>query len=342
MKKLYFSILSVIAGLGVNAQSLTQANHAPAVGDMWSTKQVDSTSISDGANTNTATWNFSSRAVHNSVVSNYSCITTASSGSATTYPSANVAVTPASNNNSFYQTSAGSLVYWGGNISAGGVSVLMGYNSPGATAATYPFSFGSMVSAQSVSGTLTVLGNNGTFTGTNNVSGSGLGTLVVPGGASFSNVLKVISTQNLNFSSIVSGTINQIKYEYYHSTYKVPMFSIVTSTVSSPFGTTTQTIAAVNSAVVAGLNTIDNDLTTVSAFPNPASSSINISFNNANGNAASAEFINALGQSVKKFDLGSDKGANTVNLNIESLQPGIYFVKITAGSKANIQKITVQ
>jgi hypothetical protein len=56
MKKLYFSLLSIVLGLGMKAQ-LTQGNHAPANNDMYSTWQCDSTGIAPGASGAGVVWN---------------------------------------------------------------------------------------------------------------------------------------------------------------------------------------------------------------------------------------------------------------------------------------------
>ncbi|MGZ3884112.1 MAG: T9SS type A sorting domain-containing protein [Bacteroidia bacterium] len=342
MKKLYFSILSAIVACGIsNAQTLTQANSAPAIGDMFSTKQCDSTTANPGGNGTNQMWNFSSVAIHQSVVSNYTCVTVASTGSASTYPSANVAVKLSSTNNSFYDSNAGYLKYYGGNINIGSVGVIVGYSSA-ALYENFPYTFGSTANS-SVAGTVTVLGNNGNFTGTCTTSGAGTGTIVLPGGNTLTNVLKVTISQAMSFTVLSSpGTINQVRYDYYHASQKSPVYSIVTASVNSIAGSSTQTFVTVNSAVVLGVNELSNEISNFGVYPNPASSNINVTFSNQNGDNATCEIINALGQTIKTENIGNDKGTIVRNMNIEGLGSGFYFVKVNVGNKSKTQKITIQ
>ena len=67
-----------------------------------------------------------------------------------------------------------------------------------------------------------------------------------------------------------------------------------------------------------------------------------MSFTNANTENASYEISNALGQLVRKENMGNDKGIVKQNINIESLETGIYFVKVVVGNSSSTKKITVQ
>jgi hypothetical protein len=340
MKKLYFTILSVIVACGVsNAQTMTQANSAPAIGDVFSTRQCDSSIVTPGGNGAGQMWNYSTVLVH-PAVTNYTCVTPASTGSASAYPSANVAVQQAAGNNSFYDSNAGYLKYWGGNISVGGIGVVAAYTSP-ALYENFPYTLASLATS-TVVGTLTVSGNNGTFSGTCTTLGAGTGTIVLPGGNTLTNVLKVTISQAMTFTSIVTGSINQVRYDYYHASKKSPVFSIVTASVNSVLGSSTQTVVTVNSALVLGIKEASNEISNLSIYPNPASGSINLGFTNSNGDIATCEIINSLGQTIRTENLGNDKGIINRNLNIENFSPGFYFVKISVGNSAKVQKITVQ
>lgn len=342
MKKIYVTLLSAMIACGVNAQTMTQANSVLAVGDMATTKQCDSTTINPGGNGANQVWNFSSLTIHNSVVTNYTGVTPASTGSATSYPSANVAVQQATGNNSFYDSNSSYLKYWGGNLNIGTVNVLFAYTTP-AIYETFPFGLSS-TSTNSVAGTLTVSSNSGNFTGTCTSTGLGTGTINLPGGSTVTNVLKMSISQALTFtvSSFITGTVSETRYNYYSSTQKWPVFSILTQTVTSPLGNSTQTFVAVNSALVLGVNEASNEIGNFVVYPNPAKSNLNITFNNANGDAASCEILNAIGQTVKTESFGTEKGISTQNLAIENLPSGFYFVKVNVGNKTKIQKITVQ
>ena len=192
MKKIYLLITTALISATGFAQTLTQANNAMILGDTYSTKQCDSTGINPGGNGASQVYNFSTIAIHNSTIKNYTTVTVASTSSASAYPSASVAVSAGVGANSFYTSNTTDYKYWGGNLNVGGVSAVFGFSTPMAQA-RYPMSLtNSTVSA--TSGTLVVLGNNGTFTGNHTVTATGAGALQLPS-STFPNVLKVTTAQ---------------------------------------------------------------------------------------------------------------------------------------------------
>ena len=339
MKKIYTTLLAAILVSGLNAQTLTQANNAPIIGDAYGTRQCDSTTISPGANGAGATWNYSTIAVRTPTL-NYAGVSAASTGSAASYPSAAVAVGQGANKYSFYSSTATSLSYWGGNVIIGGQNAVLSYTSPSCMA-NYPMSLGSSTTS-TVGGSLTILGNNGTFTGTVTANASGSGTLMLPS-ATFNNVLKVVTTQNFNATiPLGSATISMIRYDYYSAAAKYPMFTISTSTVVSLAGTNTETIVTVNTAFSLGVKEIQNSVANLNFYPNPAKGNLTVSFTNANGENASYEMINAIGQTVKKEILSNEKGQVNQNISLEGIESGIYFIKVYVGNGTSVKKVTVQ
>ncbi len=343
MKKLYFTILSAIVAFNVgNAQSLTQANNAPVNGDAFGTKQCDSTAINPGASGAGAVWSFSTIVVHPPVTS-YTGASVASTGSTTSFPSAGVAVGAGAGKNSFYSSSATDLKYWGGDVTLGALGAVVVYTGTNsASVAKYPMTLGTTTTT-AVSGTLTVSGNNGTFNGTCTATADGTGTLKLPSGVTFNNVIRVMTVQNLNFNVIVSGTITQVKYDYYNALSKAPLFTIASSSIASIAGNSQQTVVTVASNYITlGVKSITAANVELSVFPNPADDKITVSFYNENADNASYEVVNALGQTVKTASLGNDKGIVRHDLNIEAIPAGVYFLKLTVGNNASIQKISVQ
>lgn len=342
MKKIYLTIFAAILVSGVNAQTLTQANHAPTVGQAFGTRQCDSTGITAGANGAGATWNYSTIAIR-TATTNYNGVTVVSTGSAGAYPSASVAVSAGAGKNSFYSASATELKYWGGDVALGGQNATLAYTSP-ACHAKYPMSLGTSTTTN-VSGTLAVLGQTGNFVGTVTAVGAGTGTLSLPS-VNFSNVIKIITTQQFaaTVTLIGNASIAQVKYDYYSAVSKAPLFSIAASTVATGFGTTTETLVTINSSYIA-LGVKENSTASVSDlnfYPNPAKGNVNVSFSNLNGENASYEMINAIGQTVKKENLSNDKGEVKQNISLDGIESGIYFMKVIVGNNNSVKKITVQ
>ncbi len=338
MKKIYIAILTAVLVNGINAQTLTQVNNAPALGDKFYTKQCDSTGIVAGTNGAGQLWNYSTLIMHPAITTSTG-VTVASTGSAVAYPTANIAMSSGTYN-VFYGSTVGALNFYGGNQALGGLAVILTYTMP-AMYQKYPMSLATSGTA-AVNGNANVPGlGNGPFTGSNTVTGSGTGTLNLPG-ASIPGVIKVTTTQNISFTVIVAGTITQNKYEYYTTTSKTPMLSIVTSTVASIAGTTTETIVTINSNYALGLKENTNEVSNLNFYPNPAKGNVNVSFSNPNGDNSSFEMINAIGQTIKKENLGNDKGESKQNISLEGIDSGIYFIKLYVGNAVEVRKITVQ
>ena len=75
-----------------------------------------------------------------------------------------------------------------------------------------------------------------------------------------------------------------------------------------------------------------------SAYPNPASSDINILFNYALSGFIKMNLINLLGETIVSEPLQN----NVINkINVESLSKGIYFIEIIAGGKRSVKKIVL-
>lgn len=343
MKKIYLLISTALISAGAFAQTINQANNAFVLGNTYSTKQCDSTGINPGGNGAAQVYNYSTIGIHNAIVKNYTTITVASTGSATSYPSSSVAISGGSADNSFYSYTANEAKYWGGNLNVGGVAAIIGFSSPQVNM-KYPTSL-TTSTASSTAGTLVVLGNNGTFTGGATVTATGSGALQLPGGITYPNVLKVTSTQVVNFISIVTGTITAVYYDYYSpANSKAPIFSIQTSSVVSLLGSSTQTYVTINSNYITLSVKEQQDKAALSfeAFPNPANDNITISYNNPSNEAVSYEVINASGQLVKSEKISSSTGTNKQNISLGNLEGGFYFVVLIVGDKTSYQKITIQ
>ena len=72
-------------------------------------------------------------------------------------------------------------------------------------------------------------------------------------------------------------------------------------------------------------------------FPNPATSTINIKLNNISSGTASIEIIDVQGKIVI-----NDVISETLQLNVKSLQAGLYFVKLNLNNKQTIKKLIIE
>ncbi len=94
-----------------------------------------------------------------------------------------------------------------------------------------------------------------------------------------------------------------------------------------------------------GINEIKNDAFAMSnVYPNPANISEGavLAFNLKASSKVSIEIFNLMGQKVKTVaNKTYDLGENTVNLNLEGMHPGVYFVNMTANGSSVTKKLTI-
>jgi hypothetical protein len=315
---------SIIIGGALNAQiTLTQANHAPANLDTYTMNPVGTATVSPGAAGTGVTWNMSTMVI-TSTISTF----TATNSSNATYTPANIVVNNNSGESSYYQSSAANLKYFGGNIVISGIPSTITYTT-GAFYALYPMSLSTNTTA-AIGGTLSALSNNGTFTGNCKTTADGTGTLMLPG-KTYTNVLRVLTTQTINFAvpgiGVTSGVLNQDTYNYYIPGRKSPILSIVTSTaVAPPIAATpssqTVTTVAADYLLTVGINESAQSITDLSVFPNPSNNFINLTTQNSN--AASVVVYDLTGKKLESHNFeNGNAGFKTC-----CLAPGIYIYSI--------------
>lgn len=347
MKKIYLSLLLILISITYSdAQSLTQANHAPVVGDSYSTRECSTVNVTPGSSGATSVWTFTDLST-TTVTTNYFGVTVASTGSATSYPSADVAVQSSTSKSSFYSSSSSLLNYWGGNIVIGGFPLVLTFSTP-AIQAKYPMSFGTTTTS-AVGGSLSALSNNGTFSGTCSTTADATGTLVLPA-RTFTDVIRIENSYTLSFSVpsiFATGGVVRTVYEYYSPISKAPILTISQAAFSATvFGnpqSDSQTLVDVlNNYDVVGLKENNKEVTDLKVFPNPASGNVNISLVNDLAEPVMIELINVLGQTVKKQEAVKQKGFLKYSFELSEIETGIYFMKVVVGNKVSVQRITVQ
>lgn len=331
MKKIYLSIITTLAAFSASAQ-LTDANHSPAAGEMFSTYQCDSM-ITPGASGAGALWNYATIVTHSSIVNNY----TAAVNSNASYPQPGVAVASALSNMSYYKGSAASLNYWGGNIVIGSVAATLIYTSP-AVVAAYPMSLNT-TSSSVTSGSISIpaAAQTGTFTGISNTIADGTGTLVLPTGT-FTNVYRVVTTQTINFTTSISGTVTQKNYDYYSVGTKEALFTISNATIGTQFTSpSTQTIVTRSKPLVTSVN--ENKAVTfeLGVYPNPSSTTVN--FVTENAEAKQVLVYDITGKLVEKQNLIEGK----LKLDVSNYNTGLYMYSVIGNANQTLKsgKITV-
>ncbi len=281
MKSLYLSILALLAVSSVSGQILNQTDHAPANGDTYSMQQCDSLNITPGGSGAGTVWNFSAIVIHTAAVTNFSTV----ASTTPSYPAGCQATGSSTTDLVYTLATATDLKYFGGNFKVQAYSGNLVYSS-GAIYGVYPMSLNTS-STSPISGSISVTSPNlsGTFTGSSKVMADGTGTLQFPGGSAgtFTNVIRVVTTQTLNYTATVAGDIILKTYHYFMPGIKAPLLTISQKTITTAFppSTTTESVITVNKDYMAPpVNTVSvnenrKPVLEMSIFPNPSSSSVN-------------------------------------------------------------------
>lgn len=328
MKKLLL-LFVLISGITVKAQmlTLTQNIYEPVIGDTSRAYIMDTTAYGilpvapTGSN---VTWDFSNLVATTTVVTN--AYIDPATASVTSPTSCNI-IQRQGNSYTFLKTTATpttqtELV----GVNLGTISVT--FTNTGVLA-RYPISYGYSLT-DNLSGSV---GGTAQATGTLTGLADGHGTLVLPNGNVYNNVLRVKSTQiiNVNVFILTLASLKQTVYSYYHASSKFPVLTINRST--STFSTTTTeavTVTANKETFVIGIK--ENDFTPLQfiMFPNPASNSLQVALYNGK-QPESIKITDVTGKEVAVFQ-------NQSQLNIEHLQSGLYFVEVNSDGHKGREK----
>ncbi len=80
----------------------------------------------------------------------------------------------------------------------------------------------------------------------------------------------------------------------------------------------------------------------LAVFPNPASGQLTLQYTNTSGHPLKAALYNLLGERLKNLVLPNEGvGLNSCSLDVRSLVPGVYILKVTDGTAACIRKVVI-
>jgi len=96
-------------------------------------------------------------------------------------------------------------------------------------------------------------------------------------------------------------------------------------------------------SVTTGLQNLSVQETYFDVYPNPASGDINITFRLAETQNIKIELYNLLGEKVNSVDNGkTSSGLHNLQLNTQSLNTGVYFIKLSTEVAATTKKLVIE
>ena len=343
MKKIYYTILAGALSFTVSAQlTLTKAFNEPVIGNVFTKKGYDSTTVIPKNTGAGQSWNFTTLTT-NTVVEVSTYTTVASTPSAASFPSATIA-----------ENLGGAYNYWKSTATqfelagfADASSIVTFSNT--AIAAIWPVTFG-YTNTDPFAGSVTSGTMTGPANGTIVTNATGTGTITLPGSITLTNILQLRVNNNLvmtlptSFGTVTISTV-ATDYNYYSGTQKFPVLTVsyqkqTTTTILGPTVTVTADIR-INNAVLTGITDLNFDAVTYNVYPNPATDAVNINLTNDKTEEVSVVVMNSLGQVVKSVSLGNAAEVKHL-LNTSDLTSGIYHITTTVGVKSATKKLIIQ
>ena len=252
MNKVLPILIGLVLRCSLHAQTLTQASHEPQPGDVDLVRTLDTSAFTQGiqlANGDGVQWDLSLVKSHGGFAFQY--LDSASVPEASAHPGC-----------TFVQSDPAVNMYFRSSTSPaqtellGASSATLSLNfSNSAILMKYPASFGTQVT-DAVSGTFDAGFAQGNCAGTTQTKIDGRGTLLLPGGISFSNTLKVTSVQNLTLTSGIFplGTVQQRMVRFYRAEERFPVVSFSYTKLSFATGPSQLiTNHSGNAAIITGL-----------------------------------------------------------------------------------------
>ena len=210
----------------------------------------------------------------------------------------------------------------------------------------YPFSFNSAYSGFFEGKYISNDKEIGNIAGSYEVTGDAIGTLILPEGKSFRNVLRVREVKS--YDQIVNGSIakiEEITYRWYVNEHRFPILVLIRCNYTFENGqTSTTTKAAYNSNVLMSNNnpTSNNSDYKLDVYPNPYYEKVNINLHLDAKSNVNITVYDLIGRRVVVLaDKFEDIGDLTYNFSAKELglSRGTYIVKVKVNNSEATRKI---
>lgn len=167
------------------------------------------------------------------------------------------------------------------------------------------------------------------------------GTLELPDGNIYNNVLRVKLTKNYQQQAgSLTYTIQTVRYQYYAEGVRYPVLIVLENHVASDCNcacgnyTTEQAYylpgAQVETKQLINGNSVADNNVRISVYPNPFRDNLNATVNISNAADANIDIVDAAGRKIKDFgSYNLIEGENALNLETADLTQGKYFIRVT-------------
>lgn len=334
-KTLLLLFIGITAFTKAQNLTLTKSGYEPIIGDTKGVYPLDTTFYTSGlpvsATGTAATWDFSNLILNPTVTLNSSNYVAPSSTTVTPPSGATIAEDQGGSYNFYKSVTTPTTQTEILSVKFG--TIALTFTNSGIVA-RYPISYGYSLS-DAIGGNIT-FSISAQFSGNITTTADGMGTLLMPQGNTFNNVLRVKSVQTITATvfSFPVGNLNQTSYSYFHASSKFPILTINQSSTTFSTNTTKATTASGNSSFLTiGLKENSLNVMNFNVYPNPAIHSIYIDLEN-NKTAESITLINTLGQKLKTT-------LNSNEISVSDMPRGIYYIEVNSSGHIGRKPIVI-
>ena len=325
------SFFTLVYSVNAAAPTLTQSNSAPAVGDVWKMYGCDTLAV-QGAAGASQTWTITV-AVNTSAFSTGNIVATSSTPYAANFPNSNVAVYYAAQSYyQFFSSSSTAVKQWGTYTTQG----LQIFDAPGISFFTYPFTYNTVASTPTITGT----SPPGPLTGNSTCTGDAWGNLIL-NGKTWSNVLRHKQDQTIDYDygGGYHYIVKTLSYSWYDGIHKTPILQI-TYQDASGIATNHSKGVSVSDFVVTGIEVLSAKLN-FDVYPNPSYGQVNVSLAAGQHGDVSFHVYNSEGVLVK--EINREPFAPVIKtLDLSALAKGIYMIEVSVGEAKATRRIIVE
>jgi hypothetical protein len=329
------------------ASTLTAANYNPQLNDAFISVVCDTSFVSPGLSGPGISWSFISLSPSQIDTARDVPVTSTAGGSyiALFAPTTNVAVvTPTASMTTYGIESATKLSSTGYYQSAAQYAI---YTDP-MDQIQYPCTYNTTFT-DTYAGTLYIGGTGYPEAGSVTSTCDGWGTLILPGGLTYSNVLRVHSSQTYTdnadlFHTGTSTTFDVESYNWYMPGYHSALLTISTSQgtgIAAGYFYKIVSYAA-KQLSNAGVHSVPNISSSLQLFPNPVQNVLNVNFDAGMGAHVRIDMTDMLGRDVAVIANQYAQGVQNFTYNTSNLPKGLYIVRLQSGDEHITKQVVVQ
>ncbi|HDO26853.1 MAG TPA: T9SS type A sorting domain-containing protein [Bacteroidetes bacterium] len=322
------------------AQPSITYDHAPKIGDVYH-EAFFSTPVDPGPGGANQTWNYGD--VPADSTGQMEMISPSGTPFENSFPEANIVSYIVNGYGQVYgygNLSSAEFLSWGSGVIADTGNVIMHYIDPEKQMA-FPFSYQDSFTDDFYS-SFEAMGMTIHRRGTSTVTADAWGSITTPE-TTYNSVLRVKNETNsvdsvwMGNIFILTMTSGSEDYSWYTGDYGFPVFTL---TISG--GERSSDTIGSYKTLAQSIGENGNNLQNIQVYPNPATDELFVSIPSSNEGDFNISLIDLTGKELIRKNSDFNIQNNVVQLNLNGISPGMYFLRINNGQNTFTKKVIVE